>query len=49
MCLGLYPVYTDVFVRLADRLYHQSVTTVGKVRDEWQKEHVNACEVRLFG
>ncbi|KAL7376072.1 hypothetical protein ABVT39_000553 [Epinephelus coioides] len=29
----------------ADRLYHQNVTTVGKVRDEWMKEHVKACEM----
>nr|XP_033502694.1 proline-serine-threonine phosphatase-interacting protein 2 isoform X2 [Epinephelus lanceolatus] len=29
----------------ADRLYHQNVTTVGKVRDEWMKEHVKACEL----
>ncbi|KAF1377674.1 hypothetical protein PFLUV_G00203200 [Perca fluviatilis] len=29
----------------ADRLYHQNVITVGKVRDEWLKEHVKACEM----
>ncbi|XP_018543616.1 LOW QUALITY PROTEIN: proline-serine-threonine phosphatase-interacting protein 2-like [Lates calcarifer] len=29
----------------ADRLYHQNVTTLGKVRDEWLKEHVKACEM----
>lgn len=29
----------------ADRLYHQNVTTLGKGRDEWLKEHVKACEM----
>ncbi|KAK9532534.1 hypothetical protein VZT92_009914 [Zoarces viviparus] len=29
----------------ADRLYHQNVTTVGKIRDEWMKEHIKACEM----
>ncbi|XP_056288426.1 proline-serine-threonine phosphatase-interacting protein 2 [Pseudoliparis swirei] len=29
----------------ADKLYHQNVTVVGKIRDEWQKEHVKACEM----
>ncbi|XP_034403250.1 proline-serine-threonine phosphatase-interacting protein 2 isoform X4 [Cyclopterus lumpus] len=29
----------------ADRLYHQNVTIVGRIRDEWQKEHVKACEM----
>uniref|UniRef100_A0A4W6DRB6 Proline-serine-threonine phosphatase interacting protein 2 n=1 Tax=Lates calcarifer TaxID=8187 RepID=A0A4W6DRB6_LATCA len=27
------------------QLYHQNVTTLGKVRDEWLKEHVKACEM----
>ncbi|XP_029300509.1 proline-serine-threonine phosphatase-interacting protein 2 [Cottoperca gobio] len=29
----------------ADRLYLQNVSTVGKVRDEWLKAHVRACEM----
>uniref|UniRef100_UPI0037E938AB proline-serine-threonine phosphatase-interacting protein 2 n=1 Tax=Semicossyphus pulcher TaxID=241346 RepID=UPI0037E938AB len=29
----------------ADRLYNQSVTTMGKVREEWLREHVKACEM----
>ncbi|XP_074546803.1 proline-serine-threonine phosphatase-interacting protein 2 [Halichoeres trimaculatus] len=29
----------------ADRLYHQNVTTLGKIRDEWLKEHIKACEM----
>ncbi|KAM6976001.1 proline-serine-threonine phosphatase-interacting protein 2 [Tautogolabrus adspersus] len=29
----------------ADRLYHQNVTTLGKVRDDWLKEHIKACEM----
>ncbi|TKS83995.1 Proline-serine-threonine phosphatase-interacting protein 2 [Collichthys lucidus] len=29
----------------ADRLYQQNVTTLGKARDEWMKEHVKACEM----
>ncbi|XP_060931690.1 proline-serine-threonine phosphatase-interacting protein 2 isoform X3 [Limanda limanda] len=29
----------------ADRLYQQNVTTLGKVTDEWMKEHVKACEM----
>lgn len=29
----------------ADRLYQQNVTTLTKVRDEWLKEHIKACEM----
>ncbi|XP_026152407.1 proline-serine-threonine phosphatase-interacting protein 2 [Mastacembelus armatus] len=29
----------------ADRLYQQNVAALGKVRDEWLKEHMKACEV----
>ncbi|KAF7666469.1 hypothetical protein LDENG_00106680 [Lucifuga dentata] len=29
----------------ADQIYLQNVTTLGKVRDEWLKEHVNTCEI----
>lgn len=29
----------------ADRLYQQNVITLGKIRDEWVKEHINACEI----
>ncbi|CAB1452430.1 unnamed protein product [Pleuronectes platessa] len=29
----------------ADRLYQQNVTTLGKITDEWMKEHVKACEM----
>ncbi|KAM8744065.1 proline-serine-threonine phosphatase-interacting protein 2 isoform 1-T1 [Acanthopagrus schlegelii] len=29
----------------ADRLYQQNVTTLGKVRDDWLKEHIKACEM----
>ncbi|KAM4532241.1 proline-serine-threonine phosphatase-interacting protein 2 [Fundulus diaphanus] len=29
----------------ADRLYQQHVTTLGKIRDDWLKEHINACEI----
>ncbi|KAM7392676.1 hypothetical protein PAMA_007681 [Pampus argenteus] len=29
----------------ADRIYYQNVTSLGKVRDEWLKEHVKACEM----
>ncbi|XP_063745902.1 proline-serine-threonine phosphatase-interacting protein 2 isoform X2 [Eleginops maclovinus] len=29
----------------ADRLYQQNITTVGKVRDEWLKDHIKACEM----
>ncbi|KAM9338105.1 proline-serine-threonine phosphatase-interacting protein 2 [Symphorus nematophorus] len=29
----------------ADRLYHQNVTSLGKVRDEWLKEHIKACDM----
>ncbi|KAM9841502.1 proline-serine-threonine phosphatase-interacting protein 2 isoform 2-T2 [Aulostomus maculatus] len=28
----------------AERLYRQNVTSLAKVRDEWMREHVNACE-----
>ncbi|KAK6315608.1 hypothetical protein J4Q44_G00131320 [Coregonus suidteri] len=30
---------------VADRLYMQNVAMLGKIREDWQKEHVNACEV----
>lgn len=29
----------------ADRLYQQNVTTMGKIRDDWMKEHIKACEM----
>ncbi|XP_004549779.1 proline-serine-threonine phosphatase-interacting protein 2 isoform X1 [Maylandia zebra] len=29
----------------ADRLYQQNVTTLGKIRDDWIKEHIKACEM----
>uniref|UniRef100_A0A8D3A502 Proline-serine-threonine phosphatase interacting protein 2 n=1 Tax=Scophthalmus maximus TaxID=52904 RepID=A0A8D3A502_SCOMX len=29
----------------ADRLYQQNLSTLGKVRDDWLKEHVKACEM----
>ncbi|NXW18528.1 PPIP2 protein, partial [Circaetus pectoralis] len=28
----------------SDRSYQQSVTTLEKIREEWQKEHIKACE-----
>ncbi|KFV58821.1 Proline-serine-threonine phosphatase-interacting protein 2, partial [Gavia stellata] len=28
----------------SDRGYQQSVTTLEKIREEWQKEHIKACE-----
>uniref|UniRef100_A0A8C9Z9W4 Proline-serine-threonine phosphatase interacting protein 2 n=1 Tax=Sander lucioperca TaxID=283035 RepID=A0A8C9Z9W4_SANLU len=34
-----------VTLQRKNRLYHQNVITVGKVRDEWLKEHVKACEM----
>lgn len=32
---------------LADRNYQQSVTTMEKIREEWQNEHIKACEVNV--
>lgn len=29
----------------ADRMYHQNVSVLGKIREDWQKEYVKACEV----
>ncbi|NXP86455.1 PPIP2 protein, partial [Passerina amoena] len=29
---------------LTDRSYQQNVTTMEKIRDEWQNEHIKACE-----
>ncbi|XP_028273596.1 proline-serine-threonine phosphatase-interacting protein 2 [Parambassis ranga] len=29
----------------ADRLYQQNVSTLGKIRDDWLKEHVKACSI----
>ncbi|XP_052381906.1 proline-serine-threonine phosphatase-interacting protein 2-like isoform X3 [Oncorhynchus keta] len=30
---------------VSDRLYMQNVTALGRIREDWQKEHVKACEV----
>lgn len=40
-------IHSDESVSLADRLYQQNVITLMKIRDDWLKEHVNACEVNL--
>ncbi|KAJ7986936.1 hypothetical protein DPEC_G00333550 [Dallia pectoralis] len=29
----------------ADRMYMQNVTLLGKIKEDWQKEHVKVCEV----
>ncbi|KAJ8261229.1 hypothetical protein COCON_G00169520 [Conger conger] len=29
----------------ADRMYNQNVSVLGKIREDWLKEHVKACEV----
>ncbi|KAK5618512.1 hypothetical protein CRENBAI_017114 [Crenichthys baileyi] len=29
----------------ADKLYQQNVISLGKIRDDWLKEHINACEI----
>ncbi|CAK6955869.1 proline-serine-threonine phosphatase-interacting protein 2 [Scomber scombrus] len=29
----------------ADKIYHQNVASLGKVRDEWLKEHIKACDM----
>lgn len=41
-------IICDVFIELADRGYHQNVTVMESIRDEWLTEHVTACEVRLL-
>ncbi|NWR08292.1 PPIP2 protein, partial [Paradoxornis webbianus] len=47
------PVFWQLFLKLAqtksaledtDRSYQQSVTTMEKIREEWQNEHIKACE-----
>lgn len=35
-------------VCMADKLYQQSVNVLATVREDWVKEHVHACEVRLW-
>lgn len=35
-------------ISFADRSYQQSVTTLEKIREEWQKEHIKACEVNAL-
>ncbi|KFQ88488.1 Proline-serine-threonine phosphatase-interacting protein 2, partial [Phoenicopterus ruber ruber] len=49
----LSPVFWQLFLKLAqtkssledsDRSYQQSITTLEKIREEWQKEHIKACE-----
>ncbi|XP_033845294.1 proline-serine-threonine phosphatase-interacting protein 2 [Periophthalmus magnuspinnatus] len=29
----------------ADKIYQQNVFTLGSIRDEWMREHMNACEI----
>ncbi|NXV07830.1 PPIP2 protein, partial [Cettia cetti] len=45
---GLIAMDRDTFsqnmICLADRSYQQSVTTMEKIREEWQNEHIKACE-----
>lgn len=41
-------ILSVVCTGLSDRLYQQNVSTLGKMRDEWLKEHVNMCEVSQF-
>ncbi|XP_064798207.1 proline-serine-threonine phosphatase-interacting protein 2-like isoform X2 [Oncorhynchus masou masou] len=36
---------TKMNAEVADRLYMQNVTALGRIREDWQKEHVKACEV----
>uniref|UniRef100_A0A3Q0S871 Proline-serine-threonine phosphatase interacting protein 2 n=1 Tax=Amphilophus citrinellus TaxID=61819 RepID=A0A3Q0S871_AMPCI len=31
--------------KVLNKLYQQNVTTLGKIRDDWIKEHVKACEM----
>lgn len=33
---------------MVDKLYQQSVNMLALIRDDWLKEHVSACEVRLL-
>ncbi|NWV62906.1 PPIP2 protein, partial [Malurus elegans] len=49
----LSPIFWQLFLKLAqtksaledtDRNYQQSVTTLEKIREEWQNEHIKACE-----
>ncbi|NXE28302.1 PPIP2 protein, partial [Ardeotis kori] len=46
-------LFWQLFLKLAqtksaledsDRSYQQSITTLEKIREEWQKEHIKACE-----
>lgn len=37
--------FSQNMICLADRSYQQSVTTMEKIREEWQNEHIKACEV----
>ncbi|NXT23385.1 PPIP2 protein, partial [Syrrhaptes paradoxus] len=34
----------DNVISSADRSYQQNITTLEKIREEWQKEHIKACE-----
>ncbi|NXR05726.1 PPIP2 protein, partial [Semnornis frantzii] len=51
-CFSLF-YFWQLFLKLAqtksaledsDRSYQQNVTTLEKIREEWQKEHIRACE-----
>ncbi|KGL87738.1 Proline-serine-threonine phosphatase-interacting protein 2, partial [Charadrius vociferus] len=51
--LPFFSFFLQLFLKLAqsksaledsDRSYQQSVTTLEKIREEWQKEHIKACE-----
>uniref|UniRef100_A0A8K9UV00 Proline-serine-threonine phosphatase interacting protein 2 n=1 Tax=Oncorhynchus mykiss TaxID=8022 RepID=A0A8K9UV00_ONCMY len=37
--------YVCSLIGIPDRLYMQNVTALGRIREDWQKEHVKACEV----
>ncbi|NWU72349.1 PPIP2 protein, partial [Pterocles burchelli] len=42
---GLPPLLQlPILISSADRSYQQNVTTLEKIREEWQKEHIKACE-----
>lgn len=41
-------LYFHWCVWMADKLYQQSVNVLATVREDWLKEHVHACEVRLW-
>ncbi|KAJ0013004.1 hypothetical protein NQD34_017338 [Periophthalmus magnuspinnatus] len=45
--VALYTIWLFMTLMLlkTDKIYQQNVFTLGSIRDEWMREHMNACEI----